>query len=272
MKGMTRKDAPSSKRYTVPEAAKVLGIGTDAVRKRIARGTISHEKDAAGRVYIYLDTGHDEGHDEGHDARELSPELVQSLREQIGYLQGVIATRDEELRTRAEELRRRDQDLERRDRIIAALTERIPQALEPPSEARESPESSGPAAGLGEVQDELDTERARREMAESTLREGMDEEGRRREEAERERDDLRQQLEGISAAREAPRPAEEQQRRGPPHSAAGGAQEAPQHQQAQRPTEGVEHDASTLREWSGDVDRRPQEGARRPWWRRVFRR
>jgi hypothetical protein len=135
MEGMTKKDTQRSKRYTVPEAAKVLGIGTDAVRKRIARSTILHEKDADGRVYVYLDTGQDEG----HDAQEPAPELVESLREQIGYLQGVIATRDEELRTRAEELRRRDQDLERRDRIIAALTERIPPALEAPSEARESP-------------------------------------------------------------------------------------------------------------------------------------
>ena len=134
---MTEKDTPRSKRHTVPEAAKVLGVGTDAVRKRIARGTIPHEKDDDGRVYVYLDTGHDKG----HDAQGPSPELVQSLREQIGYLQGVVATRDEELRTRAEELRRRDQDLERRDRIIAALTERIPQALKPPSEARESPQT-----------------------------------------------------------------------------------------------------------------------------------
>jgi hypothetical protein len=134
---MTEKPMPRSKRYTVPEAAKVLGIGTDAVRKRIARDTIPHEKNNDGRVYVYLDTGHDEG----HDAQRPSPELVESLREQIGYLQGVVATRDEELRTRAEELRRRDQDLERRDRIIAALTERIPQALEPPSGERESPQT-----------------------------------------------------------------------------------------------------------------------------------
>src|SRR5829696_3456506 len=134
---MTEKDTPRSKRYTVPEAAKVLGIGTDAVRKRIVRGTIAHEKDDDGRVYVYLDIGHDEG----HDVKEQAPERVEYLREQIGYLQGVIATRDEELRTRAEELRRRDQDLERRDRIIAALTERIPQALEPPSEAPEAPEA-----------------------------------------------------------------------------------------------------------------------------------
>jgi len=137
MKGMTEKDATTSERYTVPEVAKVLGIGTDAVRKRIARGTIPHEKGGNGRVYVYLDTGHAER----HDAQEKAPELVESLREQIGYLQGVIATRDEELRTRAEELRRRDQDLERRDRIIAALTERIPQALEPPSDEREAPQT-----------------------------------------------------------------------------------------------------------------------------------
>ena len=40
----------------------------------------------------------------------------------------------------------------------------------------------------------------------------------------------------------------------------------------QRPTEGVEHDASTLQEWSGHVQGRPrpQEGTQRPWWRRVL--
>jgi hypothetical protein len=153
---MTEKDTPRSKRYAVPEAAKVLGIGTDAVRKRIARDTIPHEKDDRGRVYVYLDIGHDEG----HDAQGPSPELVESLREQIGYLQGVIATRDEELRTRAEELRRRDQDLERRDRIIAALTERIPQALEPPSEApgaaetaEEEPQRAEPRSATGGAQE-----------------------------------------------------------------------------------------------------------------------
>ena len=70
---------------------------------------------------------------------------------------------------------------------------------------------------------------------------------------------------------------ERRQGRSEPRSRAPGAQEATQHQQAQRPTEGVEHDASTLREWSGDVEARrrsyapaTQEGAQRPWWRRMF--
>jgi excisionase family DNA binding protein len=235
MEGMTEKDTSTSKRYTVPEAAKVLGIGTDAVRKRIARGTISHEKDD-GRVYVYLDTGHDKGHDEGHDVQEPSPERVEALREQIGYLQGVIATRDEELRTRAEELRRRDQDLERRDRIIAALIERIPQALEPSSDERESPESSGPTGELGAVREGPGTERTRRETAESTLHEGMAEERRRREEAERERDELRRELFTLREPGESPQTVEEEPERPEPQSS----------------TEGR------------------QEGVQRPWWRRMF--
>ena len=50
-------------------------------------------------------------------------------------------------------------------------------------------------------------------MAETTLREGMAEEQRWREQAERERDDLCQDLEDIMAARESPRTGEEQQSR-----------------------------------------------------------
>ena len=89
---------------------------------------------------------------------------------------------------------------------------------------------------LGDLREALGAERARREMAESTLREGMAEEQRRREEAERERDELRQELRALREPRESPEPGEEQQGRGEPHSATGGA----------------------------------QEGVRRPWWRRMF--
>jgi excisionase family DNA binding protein len=89
---------------------------------------------------------------------------------------------------------------------------------------------------LGDLREELGAERARREMAETTLQEGMAEERRRREEAERERDDLRRELFASREPRESPETGEEQQGRGQPHSATG----------------------------------QPQEGARRPWWRRVF--
>ena len=89
---------------------------------------------------------------------------------------------------------------------------------------------------LGGLREELGAERARREMAESTLRKGMAEERRRREEAERERDDLRQELYVL-----------------------------------RRPPEAAE----TIEEASDSAEPRPgtegsQEGARRPWWRRIF--
>jgi len=123
-----------------------------------------------------------------------------------------------------------DRDRENR-RIIAALTSRIP-AIEAPQEASEAaetveeqPEGAEPHSAVEEAREELDTERARREMAEATMHEGMDEERRRREEAERERDDLRRELYARRRLPEADETAEEQQGRGEPQPATGGAQE-----------------------------------------------
>jgi excisionase family DNA binding protein len=39
-------------RLTVVEAAERLGVKEQAVRKRIARGTLRHTKDEGGRVYV----------------------------------------------------------------------------------------------------------------------------------------------------------------------------------------------------------------------------
>ena len=89
---------------------------------------------------------------------------------------------------------------------------------------------------LGAVREELGAERARREMAESTLREGMAEERRRRLEAERERDELRRELFARREPREPPETADEQRGGARPHPATGGA----------------------------------QEGAWRPWWRKLM--
>jgi hypothetical protein len=223
-------DRQSGRRVTVDEAARHLGLTVDAVRKRVQREQIAFVKDEAGRVRIILDeseTLQDESPDStGQDAGDES-ELVEELRRTNELLREVITTRDEEIR--------------RRDTIIMNMTEAMkalnPPAQKAPSEAQESDVSPGPTGELGEVREELDTERTRREMAESTMRDGMAEEQRRREEAERERDKLRQELYALREPREAPETVEEQQGRGEEaRAAAGGA----------------------------------QEGVRRPWWRRVF--
>jgi hypothetical protein len=208
----------SGHRVTVDEAARHLGLTVDAVRKRVQRGQIAYEKDEAGRVRIVLDeseTLQDVGPDNTGQETVTHEDLVEELRRTNELLREVITTRDEEIR--------------RRDTIIMNMTEAM-KALNPPapedsSEARESPESSAPTGELGELREELDTERTRREMAESTLHQGMAEEQRRREEAERERDDLRRELFGLREPRESPETIEEQQGRGQPHSATGEAQE-----------------------------------------------
>ena len=234
------------RRVTVAEASEILGITAEAVRTRIKRGKLDSVKeppDRTGTVYVLLQTDQTRPNIDptlqGQDQTTGQTELVETLREQVAYLQGVIAVRDQELALRAEEIRRRDTALEREQQLAAMFADRL-QALEAPtssSEARESPESPGPAGELGELREELDAERTRRERAESTLREGMAEEQRRREKAERERDDLRRELFAPGEARESPQTAQEEPVRAEPRP---GTSEA-------------------------------QEGTRRrPWWRRVF--
>ena len=117
-------------RYTVTEAARILDVGTDAVRKRIQRNTIKHER-VDGTVYVWLDTDEPERDDidEGHDQRldgGVTRELVESYREQV-----------EDYRDQVEFLRR---ELERKDTIIMTMAQRIPE-LEPAPEHREAPET-----------------------------------------------------------------------------------------------------------------------------------
>ena len=171
-----------------------MGVTVDAIRKRISRGTIPHERGEDGRVWVLLDT---------RRPQSDSGALISEMRDRIASLERQLA-------------QERQANSEHR-RLLAAALERIPPQSEAPQEARESPERSTPTGELGEEDwEELGTERTRRELAESTLREGMDEERRRREEAERERDDLRRELYARREPRESPEPGEEQQGRGPP--------------------------------------------------------
>ncbi len=98
------------------------------------------------------------------------------------------------------------------------------------------------------------------ERAESTLREELVEERRRREQAEREREDLRRELEALRESPVSPGPSDA------PYEAPGGSHATTERPEGERPVEGTEqHQASTRRDWPGDV-----QGERSPWWRRMF--
>jgi uncharacterized coiled-coil protein SlyX len=111
-------------RLTVAEAAGALGISQDAVRKRIARGTIQHDRDESGRVFVYLlesETVHRTDQDTARDeaSKTVQDRYIQSLEDQIAFLR---------------------RELERKDAILLNLTERIPE-LEASSEVSASPET-----------------------------------------------------------------------------------------------------------------------------------
>ncbi len=108
-------------RLSLKEAAEVLGISEDGVRKRVKRDSIPLERDETGKLYVYLDaskTEPDMSGDASGDTQVWS--LVDQLRSENEYLR---------------------EESRRKDHIIAGLVERVP-ALEAPSEPREAPETA----------------------------------------------------------------------------------------------------------------------------------
>jgi hypothetical protein len=135
-------------RVTVAEASEILGITAEAVRTRIKRGKLDSVKeppDRSGTVYVLLRSDQTRPDVDptlqGQDQTNDQTPLVETLREQVAYLQGVIATRDQELALRAEEIRRRDTALEREQRLAAMFAERL-RALEAPESSSEAPEAA----------------------------------------------------------------------------------------------------------------------------------
>ncbi len=109
-------------------AARELGISTDAVRKRIARGSLESDK-PNGHVLVWLDSGRTEA---GQDTQSQGRgELVEMLTDQVAYLRSQL---DQERQAHAEARR-----------IIGGLVQRVPE-LETSglSQPRESTEGSGP--------------------------------------------------------------------------------------------------------------------------------
>jgi hypothetical protein len=107
----------ATRRLTLREAAEVLGVSKEAVRKRALRGSLRSERGGDGRVYVYVDAAHDEPptHEPGA--------LISQLRDEVAYLR--------------EENRRKDEII-----MQQALTVR---QLTGSSEPRESPESPAPS-------------------------------------------------------------------------------------------------------------------------------
>jgi spore germination cell wall hydrolase CwlJ-like protein len=113
---------------SVYEAAEVMGVTVDAIRKRVSRGTIPHEKGEDGRVWVLLDTDQDAA-SKVHDTDQPRSDAT-----------ALISAKDETIAALREQLEQANERDRENRRIIAALTSRIP-AIEA-SEGRESPQAA----------------------------------------------------------------------------------------------------------------------------------
>ena len=135
--------SPDMVRYTVPDAAQVLGISPEAVRNRLSRGTLRSEK-VEGRVHVLL-ARPDRSQPMGDVSTDIPTDIVEELRDRIRYLERQVEE-ERDARRRA-------------DTLLARMMDRLPE-LEAPSEARESPETveegperAGPRPSAEEAQE-----------------------------------------------------------------------------------------------------------------------
>jgi hypothetical protein len=130
-------------RLTIQEAARTLRISEGAVRKRVTRGTLKHEKEQDGRIYVYLDTGDrrgvDVGQDEGVDLHNNA--LISQLRDEVAYLRDENRRKDEIIMQQAMTMRQLSAAQPQEPTEAAETVEEEPERAEPRSVTVESQES-----------------------------------------------------------------------------------------------------------------------------------
>ena len=132
--------SPTVQRVTVPEAAEILGITTDAVRSRMRRGKLRREEGEYGTVYVLLDAKDSQDGQDGHPTAEdgygTGTPAGGNSRETVedGPLVGELRERVRSLETQLDHERQANRE---NRRLLAAALERIP-AIEAGDE-QESP-------------------------------------------------------------------------------------------------------------------------------------
>ena len=109
-------------------AAEIMGVTVDAIRKRVSRGTITHERDEDGRVWVILDTDQDSSSNvrDNDQPQSATDALISQMQDRIASLERQL---DQE----------REANSEHRRLLLRAL-ERIPPQIEAPPEAQEPPQ------------------------------------------------------------------------------------------------------------------------------------
>ena len=127
-------------RVTVAEAAQRLGVKEQAIRKRISRGTLQHDKAVDGRVYVYI-AAEPQDEVQGEDTRANT------------HLEALVDTLQEQNRFLREELARKDAIMLNMTEAMKALT---PPAQEEPAAPPEAPTEATEQPGRVEPQPPLE--------------------------------------------------------------------------------------------------------------------
>ena len=142
---MDERDRRGVDRLTIQEAARALGVSEGAVRKRVTRGTLHHEKEDDGRVYVYVGRGDrrgvDDGQDEGVDPN--SNALISQLRDEVAYLRDENRRKDEIIMQQAMTMRQ----------LTAASSQEPSESRESPETIEEEPERAEPRPATVEAQE-----------------------------------------------------------------------------------------------------------------------
>ena len=146
-------------RVTIQQAAQRLGVKEDAVRKRIQRGSMRHEKAKDGRVYVWVDAAQDTAQDKPETSRDeyrdtAQDERVEDLREQVAYLRRQL-DEEREARRRADtilvQLSAANAEQARTIRAIEAPASE--EASEAAEKVEDSPEEASPRPAAGGAQE-----------------------------------------------------------------------------------------------------------------------
>jgi hypothetical protein len=130
-------------RVTIQEAARRLGVSEGAVRKRVTRNTLSHDKAPDGRVFVYLDERTTRGVDDVQDTGVhpvSSRALISRLEGEVEFLRDQVRRQQEIIAQQAVTMRQ----------LTAAAQEEPPEAAETVEEAQEGPE---PRSATGSTQE-----------------------------------------------------------------------------------------------------------------------
>jgi hypothetical protein len=122
----------SRQRVSVAQAAEILGITVEAIRGRIKRGTLLHERHS-GTVYVLLDAD--------QSTNRTRPDTDQTTDRLQSDSAALISAKDETITTLRDQLEAERQAHAEARRLLMAALERIPPQIEAPQEARESPET-----------------------------------------------------------------------------------------------------------------------------------